>query len=176
MNENNFIEEPLIHQDEVYGINVDKTVFNVYQYIVKYKNLKYKVLTSNAIKVTKDYKFIFVCENTPNNNSYTQLDKELDNIDVYNNISNKLTLASYNMNLDERKVFQEVLFYGIKKYCMAKTLNVSIYGIKKIYYSCMLKIARKLDLEIATDGELNKEVQILYDNEKYRKKILFQDI
>lgn len=173
MKENNIIEETLIKNEEVSIIDIEKTIFNVFHYIIKYKHLKYKTLTTNILKITTDYRFIFTRDNKIS--SYSLIDKELDNINEYEAISKKIILASYIMNKNEKIVLQQLLYNGLEPSKIAEKLNMSIYGIKNIYYSCMLKLALKLDIEIKNEQQLNNKIEKFYRNTKYKNKILFKD-
>ena len=150
MKKNNFIEEPLINYEELFNIDIKKTLFNVFYFFIKYRYLKYKVLTKSVLKVTTDYKFIFIKDNRICH--YFPHSKEFDNIKEYEEISEKIVLATYIMNIKEKIVLQKLLHNDLEPQKLADDLNISVYDINKIYYSCMLKLALKLNIEIKKDN------------------------
>ena len=144
---NNIINDTLTNK-EINNYDILKTTNNVLEYLKKYKLLKYKCFDMPQLKISKDFKLIYVNDTNYLKDSYNNIDKYIDNKDEYLNINEKLFNISKILNEKELIYFSLCLINSTPEYKCYKEIGCSNRGIIRIKNSCIIKIALCLNLEV----------------------------
>ncbi len=132
----------------VYLYDVDKSLQKVSEEINKFIDLQCKYFNLMPPKITQDYK-IYFSTYTISDKVGDSVAKKLDTLEEVKMYYNKFANALEVLNYEELVFFTEVLYSKqLKEYQCAEKLNTTTYLLKTIKESCILKLARALDVAV----------------------------
>lgn len=125
--------------------DIRKSYQNLLEDIDKFIELQCKYLTIMPPKVTQDYKVVYTAHTLPDVIS-KNIELKFDVIDEIKLFYNQFAQSLHVLNQYEMVYFIEVLYYKRKseRQC-AEMLNLSIYLLKHIKESCIIKVTRILN-------------------------------
>ena len=141
--------------------DLERTYYRVCKFMKKYRRLKSKNYTEPPIQITTKYKFIYVDERTKGINDYTELDEYIDNDTEYQRLSKKICLITKNFSPEELVYYTLCIYQQQEDYRATKEIGCSNCGLVPIKYSCIVKFACALDLEVYKDEGFSNEEEEL---------------
>lgn len=164
-NFDDYMEKELLSKKDLLEYDLERTFYMVCKFMSRYKRLKCKNFDEAPIKITKNFKYIFVDEATKGINDYNKLDKYIDLKTEYKCISATITNITNSLFTDEEIVYYTICLYNGKSESRAfKTIGCSNKGLIPIKNSCIVKFACAFDIEVYNGDKLSDEDEIKFKN------------
>ena len=127
--------------------DIEKSISNVKDFFKKYRRLKYKVMFGPQLRITTQYKLVWVDESHRNDSE--SLDNFIEVNEEYIKISKQLEYINKTSLSEEESIF--MICYLLKEYSYYRTREIigcAQATIDNISRSCFLKLAMGLNIEV----------------------------
>lgn len=141
-----YLENELLSKFDLECFDLERTRYRVLKFISKYRLLKLKCFNMVQIKITSNYKYIYVDES--HNDCYTELDRYVDEKMEYQRISQQLTQLTEMLTDEERVYFTISLLNGKSEKESYNKIGCSNFGLIPIKNSCLVKFACAFNVEV----------------------------